>query len=64
MAESEQDRALAFRAQQQAREDNRLAREQELAGDPNLFIALQLRWSALRRWAGWDPERRVKGEPE
>lgn len=64
MAESEQERALAFRNEQQAREENRLAREQAMAGQPDRFIALEVAWSAVRRWAGWDPQRRVKGEPE
>lgn len=56
---SEQSRALEYRRQQQAREDNRLAREQALAGDPEAKAALDAATAPLLPWQGWDPERRI-----
>lgn len=61
---TEQERALEYRRQQQAREENKLARERALVGNPNTRRQLQLAWDPIRRWRGWDPIRRVKGEEE
>lgn len=55
--------ALEFRRKMQAREDNRLARELALAGDPDAVLRVERDWDALRPWQGWDPERKVLGEP-
>ena len=51
--------ALEFRRKQQAREDNRLARELALAGSDAAVQATEDKWAALRPWDGWDPEPRV-----
>lgn len=59
-----QAQAREYRRQQQAREDNRLARELALAGDPSAVRRNEVAWDPLRRWQGWDPIRRVKGDPE
>lgn len=56
--------ALEYRRQQQAREDNRLVRERALAGDNAAVARVEAAWDPLRPWAGWDPERKVIGEPE
>ncbi len=56
--------ALEYRRQQQAREDHRLQRELALAGSAAAVTRQEANWDALRPWDGWNPIRRVKGEPE
>lgn len=61
---SEEQRAFEYRRQQQAREDNRLARELRMRGSEVAAAAVRAAWEPLRRWRGWDPVRRVKGDAE
>lgn len=59
---TEQERALQYRLDAQAREDAKAAREKSMAGDPTATRELLAAWSPLRRWEGWDPE--PKGSPD
>lgn len=61
---SEQERALLYRTEAQAREDARLARERALAGNPSARQALDAEWEPLGPWAGWDPVVKVREEEE
>ena len=63
MVMSEDEKAIEYRRQMQAREDNRLAREKALAGSKAALDALEEAWRPLRRSDGWDPEVRVEGDP-
>lgn len=53
MADSELDRARAYRDQQTARAQNRRDRERALKGDPELRRQLQEKWDPVRRDPGW-----------
>lgn len=61
---SEQERALEYRRMMQARQNNRLSREKELSGDPDARRQLDIDWSPMRHWDGWDPTIRVHDEED
>lgn len=61
---SEQERAAEYRRMMQARQDNRLAAEKALAGDPSRAAAVRTAWEPMLPWEGWDPVVRVHDEEE
>jgi hypothetical protein len=61
---SEEERAREYRRQMQARANNRLVRERAMAGDAAARAALETAWAPLRRWDGWDPISRVRGDDD
>ena len=56
--------AREHRRKMKAREDNRLALEIATAGDDNAVRASERAWMPILPDRGWDPIRRVIGEPK
>lgn len=55
--------AFEYRRKMQAREDSRLTAELALAGSSSAVLRVEADWDALRPWRGWEPKRKVVGEP-
>lgn len=59
MPNDEDERAAEYRRMMQAREDNKLLREEQLAGNPDALRRLHERMDPVIADTGWEPDRKV-----